>query len=339
MALAATLAFNSAIALADGAGGKCQLVRIAEWPVRFVHNKILLDGSINGRKIGVEIDTGAADTLILRSSAERLGLPLHEVRGMRLYGIGGETRVHSADVDEISISGVTRKDMKILVAGEHGLADAGDVILGQDFLAHVDLEFDLAHDAIRLFEPSQCQGVSLAYWSRDGGSSVEMDAANINSHIWLKVDVNGVPVDAMLDSGAGVSLLDGTVARQVGVTPETPGVTRGGRTLGIGAKPLDTWIGKFTTIVIGNERIRDAKVEFADFLASARIGQTGSNVMSALVDLPPMILGADFIRAHRLLVSHGRRRIYFTYVGGPVFGLSSADEASMPPGQAAKSDK
>ena len=32
-----------------------------------------------------------------------------------------------------------------------------------------------------------------------------------------------------------------------------------------------------------------------------------------------MLIGADFLRAHRVLVSHSQRKMYFTYVGGPVF--------------------
>jgi hypothetical protein len=32
-----------------------------------------------------------------------------------------------------------------------------------------------------------------------------------------------------------------------------------------------------------------------------------------------MLLGTDFLRAHRLLVAHSQRKLYFTYVGGPVF--------------------
>jgi len=32
-----------------------------------------------------------------------------------------------------------------------------------------------------------------------------------------------------------------------------------------------------------------------------------------------MLLGADFLRAHRVLVSHSQRKMYFTHLGGPVF--------------------
>ena len=32
-----------------------------------------------------------------------------------------------------------------------------------------------------------------------------------------------------------------------------------------------------------------------------------------------MLLGADFLRAHRVLVARSQRKMYFTYAGGTVF--------------------
>jgi len=54
--------------------------------------------------------------------------------------------------------------------------------------------------------------------------------------------------------------------------------------------------------------------------------RTGSHVTTSSLRIDPMILGADFIRAHRLLVSHSKHRLYFTYVGGPVFAGMRREE-------------
>jgi hypothetical protein len=43
-----------------------------------------------------------------------------------------------------------------------------------------------------------------------------------------------------------------------------------------------------------------------------------------------MLLGADFLRAHRLLVAHSQQKIYFTYAGGPVFRRAGAPDSSDP---------
>ena len=40
-----------------------------------------------------------------------------------------------------------------------------------------------------------------------------------------------------------------------------------------------------------------------------------------------MLLGADFLRAHRVYVAHSQRKLYFTYSGAPVFSVSPIEPA------------
>jgi hypothetical protein len=44
-----------------------------------------------------------------------------------------------------------------------------------------------------------------------------------------------------------------------------------------------------------------------------------------------MLLGADFLRAHRVLVSHSQRKIYFTYLGGPMFATPRPPQSGAEP--------
>src|SRR2546422_4467568 len=53
---------------------KCKMARIAEWPVRAEQQHPVVDGAINAPKIGILLDTGAAQSLIRRSATGRLGL-------------------------------------------------------------------------------------------------------------------------------------------------------------------------------------------------------------------------------------------------------------------------
>ena len=46
-----------------------------------------------------------------------------------------------------------------------------------------------------------------------------------------------------------------------------------------------------------------------------------------------MLLGADFLLAHRVLVAHSQRRIYFTNAGVPMFQSSRPLETLKDPGQ------
>lgn len=312
--VAVGLAFASISAIA---ASNCKLVQIEEWPIRLVHNKLLIDGAVNGQKIGVQLDTGAWATLIFRSAAVRLNLDLRRTHA-EAVGVGGETDIDTAWIDEVKIGQVTKKGWQMMVAGEHDFGDDVAVLLGEDFFDQVDVEFDLAHRVIRLFEPRDCDGASLAYWATDGASEVAIEPVDdAHPRIVLTVDINGQPVRAQLDSGAGISMLDKSVAARVGVTPETPGVVPFGTTMGLGQKSVDLWIGRFQTFAIGDEIIRNTMIPFGGVLkdwrrfAASRGGLVGQ--------VPSMFLGVDFLHAHRVLVSHSQRKMYFTYSGGPVF--------------------
>lgn len=41
-------------------------------------------------------------------------------------------------------------------------------------------------------------------------------------------------------------------------------------------------------------------------------------------DRPDMVLGADFLRSHRVLLAMSQQRMYFSYVGGRVFDGSGS---------------
>src|SRR5205085_7901232 len=162
-------------------------------------NKLIVDAAINGQKIGVALDTGAELSFILRSAAVRLGLTVRRARGVRMFGLGGETEVQVAHLEEFKIGDATRKHWQMVVAGERDLGPDVAVLLGDDFLHAVDVEFDLAHDAIRLFQSKDCEGASLAYWSTSGADHVDIEAVDeVHPHIILTVQVDGQAFRALL---------------------------------------------------------------------------------------------------------------------------------------------
>lgn len=320
--VAASSAIGLAVAsMAVVAASNCKIAQIEEWPVRLERNKLIVDGAINGQQIGVILDTGTSRSLILRSTAVRLGLKLEKVSGYRIFGIGGETAVEVAFVSEFKIRQAVRKGWRVLVAGEHEVGVGSAFLLGEDFFHLADVEFDLAHNAVRLYQTEDCEGVSLAYWTTDvvaGEADIEA-IDDDHPRIILTVQINGRPVKAMLDSGAATSMLTRSAAASLGVTPETPGVVAQGSTFGVGPKVVDTWIGPFESFAIGNEIIRNTTIRFADLWEGTTYTEVGRRIPKHIGGEQAMLLGVDFLRAHRVLIAHSQRKIYFTYVGGPVF--------------------
>jgi len=328
LALVAGLAAGSTTAAEPG---KCTLVRIAEWAVRSPRGQPVVDGAINGQQIGVMLDTGAARSIILRSAADRLALIRYNSRGSRMIGVGGESAVETVSIDEFALGSEVRRNWRMLVAGEHEFGPDIAVILGEDFLSRTDVEFDLAHDAVRLFQARDCEGKDLAYWTTEGAGVVGFDASyGAGSAIELAVEVNGRPLRAQLDSGASSSVLTKSQAASIGVTPESKGVVAAGCSGGLGQKAIEIWLGSFETFRIGDELVRDPRIRFADIWRFSTIKRS-SLIASRPSTLPDMLLSADFLRAHRVLVAHSQRKMYFTYAGGTVFPPLRAKECNEPP--------
>ena len=294
--------------------GKCRVGRIAEWPLRAGGRVPVTDGEINGQKVGILLDTGAQLSYIRRSAAKRLGLTGHGAS--RVFGVGGESHAEVTHVEEFRVGEAVWKNWRVTVAGE---GESGDiaVFLGDPFFDQVDVEFDLAHNAVRLYETKDCDGVSLAYWATEPAGEVPIEAG---SRIRLTVAINGKPVRAALDSGSSTSILSKPDAARLGVTPDSPGVVTGACIRDDETRrTLDTWIGQFESFAIGNERIRNPKIHFADLWKHMTYTETGSRLPTSFAGNPDLLLGADFLRAHRVLVARSQRKMYFTYVGGTVF--------------------
>jgi predicted aspartyl protease len=285
----------------------CQLTKIAEWSVLPGRVQPVVEGRINGRVVGVMLDTGATRTLLTRSMAIQLGLTREATR-QSMSVIGGTTAVDTAVAASVEIGDMARKDWSMLVAGDRDFGPIG-MVVGEDFLRHADIEFDLAHNAVRLFQARNCDGVSLAYWAPERAGQVALESHSEEPVITFKVEINGRALDGQLDSGAERSMLRLWRAAVLGAKRNGPGVVAAGCIAGAGSASTPIWYGPFDSFAIGDERIRNPILHFADFPPSYRA---------------EMLLGADFLRAHRVLVAHSQRRMYFTYVGGTVFPAGPA---------------
>ena len=184
-----------------------------------------------------------------------------------------------------------------------------------------DIEFDLPHGKIRFFQPKGCSGDQVVYWGQAYAVAPMLEDSAVK--IVVPVKVNGVPLRALMDTGASASVLTLGAAATAGLRPGAPGVTELGSTRGIGPTAVRTYVGVFSTFSFGDETIRNSRLELADLFAANREVSFGSNVPRAMDDFPPMLLGADFFRSHRVYVAVSQRKVYVSYEGGPVFDTTA----------------
>ena len=304
------------VALPGEAAQGCKLVKIGELPLRPFRGQLVTEGEVNGKKVGVLIDTGAYSTSIVGPAATKLGLQIDNAPRYEEYGVGGQTRVHSAVVAELRIGSAARRDFRIQVIGEHEFGADIAISLGADFFADTDAEFDVAGGAVRLFVAKDCEGASLAYWAPSGAGVVPIED---QGDIVLPIRINGSEMSAMLDSGAMGSVLSEPMADRLGVRRDSPGAAPSGCAVGYGQKAIEIWAAPFESFSIGDELIRNPRLRVADLWRNYSYRRAGSGMVKGRQSPSDMLLGADFLAAHRVLVSRSQKRMYFTYAGGIVF--------------------
>ena len=304
----------------------CQLNRFTEMPISMTGLRALTTVNINGIDVQMAVDSGAFYSTISQASASQLQLKTHSAFGLYVTGIGnGRAEVSVASVKTLTLPGLHLHDTDLLVGGSE--AGAGGIgFLGANILQLNDAEYDLGHGAIRLFEAKDCDHAVLAYWAGNTTpystlpliAETNFSWSTLGTRIqpklppWMYTNiarayVNGTEIRVEFDTGATTSVLSAKAAAKVGVTTDSPGVTNGGESYGIGSNSFPTFIANFPSFKIGQEEIKNAKLRVGD------------------IDLPyaDMLIGADFFLSHRIYVANSQHKLYFTYNGGPVFDLSA----------------
>ncbi len=318
-ALLAALMLLALSASPPRAFGGCKLNLFAQLPVTMSGFRPLVRAKINGSEAQFIADSGAFYSLITPSAAAQFKLRLEPAPyWFSLTGVGGEARAWLTTVKTFTLFGVPIPDVQFLVGGNELEGAAG--LLGQNVFRIADVEYDLAHGAIRLWRTHECREANLAYWAKDAAlpvSVVDIESATRESpHTRSVAFLNGAKIRVIFDTGAWASVLTLAAAARAGVKPGGNGVVPAGLSHGVGQRMAQTWIAPFASFKIGDEEVRNTHL---------RIGDTGMRDTD-------MLIGADFFLSHRIYVASSQRKLYFTYNGGPVFNLTIVPLAELASG-------
>ena len=229
--------------------------------------------------------------------AETLKLVVTDVPGLAVGGL--PARKAAAQTFTLGTADVGAIDF--LLADVRALAPGAAGLVGQNVLGLADVEYDLPNGVIRLFQPQGCDAGDGAYWAK-GWRTAEMVAPSPASRlIQATVSINGRSFRASLDTAAPVSVLSLAAAVRLGLTGREMEPTEPAKILG---RAAPTWTAPAASFSLGGEAWRNTRLRIVD----ADLGEG--------VD---MLIGADFLAAHRVYVATARRRIYFTYYSGPIF--------------------
>ncbi len=307
----------------------CRYSVFATVPLTYRGAVPTVESMVDGVPMTMLVDTGAQMSGLTLTEATKRGLPVR-ASDAHFYGVSGQTTASLVHLDDIAIGAAHSRDVDFWViddVGGGGVPFGG--LIGADFIFRSDVEFSPAERQMRLFLSQDCDKTFLAYWDRNA-SMVPLERTQLAADgRWsVPVEVNGKTILALIDSGANRSFIDLAAAAEAGVTPDSPGVVPGESSFGIGTHKMATWVASFDTIRIGDESIGQARIQMGKLLGAVRRDRNDERTAELIDDHPKMLLGADFLRAHRVLFAVGQKRLYFSYLGGKVF-----DTGAAPPNQ------
>ena len=244
------------------------------------------------------IDTAASRTAILpRLRAAMSGVAARPA-AQPLNGAAGQTRIDLLTLDRISIDGRTSHQVEAVVLPPSPVDALGvDGVLGTDLFGRSVVEMDM---------PGR-------RWDIHGQSSPELVAGLLAPvPIWLddqltarvEVRIDGVAVQAVLDTGARGTIMNWAAAKLLGLTPETPGLTAATPVKGVSQHGTRSFAATFGSLAIGEASVARPALRIADLPVFA--------VLGFKPDEPALILGIDMLADRRFVVDYPAKQLHIS---------------------------
>jgi len=272
----------------------CRPVRLVELQVMPMGNVPTVTLRVNGAPTSFLFDTGAERTIMTAAAAKRLGLQAHYEYERRMRSLGAAMASGDARLASLGLGGLEMSNFRVLVGPLLLPRIAGkplDGLLGADFFTGFEIDLDLAHQRITLFEPPPCP-VNAPPWNTP---YIAITAnRSLHDRLFFPVRLDGRSLAALIDTGAQLTTLDSDAAAALGLT-ETALAHDPVTTLrGAAAEPVKSRAHRFAELAVGGEVLHDQTIMIA------KLGLQDAD----------LVLGANFLRWQRVWLSYVSHRIF-----------------------------
>lgn len=250
-------------------------------------NHLFVNALLNGRRGALMIDSGCPDTLINRSSAQRLALGAKETKGYIVGVTGRAERVGISKLATLTMGNCTFTNVPVEVANEEQINFIARPHLDGLFGAHEMSRFGMIIDCARQMMyvnprgPSAATSQKLAQFLASRGFSRIPMHFNPDHHLEVDAALNGRPTKLTVDTGSGFSLISATVA------------TASGATMSSRLSDGSEWIGYIKQMTLGSLVVNNAEVavgNVANFVGAGLLGEEYLSWNFGIVDVGGMNL-------------------------------------------------
>lgn len=291
-------------------------MKLAEAPITETHDDIAIPVSVNGRDLLMTIGTGSPLTFLFKRKAVEMKLDLQTLDWLNDTRAPGSQMTR---IDSLAIGPWEALRGKIIVTDGQidDLPDNLAGVLGEDFLQKFDFEIDLkGHKAIFY----QAQGCSETSPPLSPESYAFIPFKVTSPQYWARIlfetQVDNHPLTAMFGTDYAHTRLSEQAALSIGIDLKAATPIAADLPSDQGGNGL--WMVKFDAFKIGEEEIKPVWLRAGG--ASPDFHLSGSEWRLGMQEgYWHLVLGRDFLRAHRVMVSHSQKRLYYAYQGGQIF--------------------
>ena len=271
-------------------------------PLDIANGTITVPLEVNGIAATFILDTGAYRSLVTREAVHRLRLARDQWVATTSRGLGGMIeRTPNANPRSLTLGGVplvrrTVNHDASLTVGLLGRTHIGnleiDGLLGRDFLALFDLDLDVPKRRLTLYHVLDCVGRFLPW--RSGYTSIPATILFDNSLI-VPVSLDAKPLRALLDTGAGTSMVFQSGMFRLNLQPANLGNDPAGEISGIGSQIVTMRRHAFTVLRVGDQTTATPVIWVAPM---------------QLMPIVDMLLGSDWLAKRHIWVSFATRQLF-----------------------------
>lgn len=270
----------------------CRVDTVADLPLLPHVGITAVEASLQGQKIALLIDTGTFVSTVSRNGAQQFNLRSGaDGRFTNLVGIGGVTFAPVVTVHDLGLGHGLVHSLDLPVAADFprpvdGLPVFG--LFGADFLSNYDVDLDVPRQHFGLYKASGCDAGMRPFDPPYFSVPFRLE----DDQIALDIKLNDRPMTAILDTGASSTVINPTDALAAGVTPDLLAADHARFVTGLDSRPVGLHRHRFGSLEVGDERMNNFHFDVADI-------QTGTT-----------LLGRDFLRFNRVLISYPRRMLF-----------------------------
>lgn len=256
---------------------------------------------LNGRNYELLVDTGSVNSSVNDETAFELGL------SKKWTPNGGafmnDIRIDQySTLDSLQVGLLKAEKWTVIIIPNNLLGPTYAGLLGPDFLANWDVEFDFYRGKLDLFEHNVCQKFAV-YWSKDPFAALPIDLDQSQYHIDVHAMLDGKPVSVTFDTGSDNSIMSLDAAADLfGWATSDPRLKLVGSQNINGGKSAPLYSFPFATLDFQGIVIKNPRITLIP--------------MKNFFDLPhgdaSIVLGMSVLRQLHMYVDYQGRTLYLT---------------------------